>query len=651
MRLVEYYCRFTSWVLKSRRAWHTSVFLIQTALIVFSGVGAFLLRFEFTIPPAMKPALAWGLVAWLATRLPLLRLLGVVGGWRHFSASDFGRLVFANLVCSAVAGLALAAFCPVFFPRSILLIEGMAYLMLSTGVRMATRLSFEFIAQRSRGKRQRTLIYGAGSAGVLLLAESRVNSSFPYMICGFIDDRAPAGVLIQGVKVLGQGKDLARIARRHEIGEVLIAIPSATGSEMREIIARCQAAGIVYRTMPRISEILVDRALARQIRNVAIEDLLGRGSVRLDEDNIRSRIEGRTVLVTGAAGSIGSELCRQIARFRPAVLVGFDISETALFFIEREMREAFPELKFHAEIGSIQSERRLRELFSEYRPSLALHAAAYKHVPMMEKHVFEAVSNNVFGSWNLATIAGEFGVQEFVMISSDKAVNPTSIMGATKRAAELLIRSLQDRGTRYISVRFGNVLGSNGSVIPIFKQQIAAGGPVTITHPEMQRYFMTIPEASQLVLQACSIGHGGEIFVLDMGEPVKIVDLARQLIRLSGLEPDDDIRIEFTGMRPGEKLYEELNTAGEHMLPTSHDKIRIFAGRGLPSDRAAVHLRRLEIACELRDTAMLLAELKSMVPEYSQSQEVTERAFSKNLVTLGKVLEFRKSAARAEAAS
>ncbi|MCU1291877.1 MAG: Polysaccharide biosynthesis protein CapD [Bryobacterales bacterium] len=304
------------------------------------------------------------------------------------------------------------------------------------------------------------------------------------------------------------------------------------------------------------------------------------------------------------------------------------------------MRESFPEVAFCAEIGNIQSLQRVREVFALHLPALVLHAAAFKHVPLMEKHMFQAVENNVFGTQNLATAAREYGVQDFVMISSDKAVNPTNIMGTTKRVAELLIRSLQNGGPRFVSVRFGNVLGSNGSVVPIFKKQIASGGPVTITHPDMERYFMTIPEAAQLVLQACTMGRGGEIFVLDMGQPVKIVDLARQLIRLSGLRPDEDIRIDFTGVRPGEKLYEEINMGDENMLPTHHEKIKVFAGNSMPEDAMASHLQRLRKACEQRNPRLLVRELKAIVPDYAASKEIVERAFTENLVNLGRVLQF-----------
>ena len=308
-------------------------------------------------------------------------------------------------------------------------------------------------------------------------------------------------------------------------------------------------------------------------------------------------------MVTGAAGSIGSELCRQIAHFRPLALVGFDEAETPLFHLDRELAKNFPDLVFHPEIGNITRADTLQRVMQHYQPSILYHAAAYKHVPMMERHVFAAVENNIFGTWQVARAAARHGVEDFVMISTDKAVRPTSMMGATKRTAELVIRALQkERGTKFVAVRFGNVLGSNGSVVPIFKEQIAAGGPVTVTHPEMRRYFMTIPEAAQLVLQAFSIGKGGEVFVLDMGEPVKIVDLAKNLILLSGLQPDRDIKIQFTGLRPGEKLFEELNLQDEHLVPTSHDKIRSYVSPyNLDAMQIKASCRTCNRHCERQD--------------------------------------------------
>jgi FlaA1/EpsC-like NDP-sugar epimerase len=379
------------------------------------------------------------------------------------------------------------------------------------------------------------------------------------------------------------------------------------------------------KTVPGLGDVIEERGLAGQIRNVAVEDLLGRKAVRLEENQIRATLEGKVVMVTGAAGSIGSELCRQIARFRPAGILGFEIAESPLFEIDREMRQSFPQILFYPEIGSIQNRTRLDEVLHQYSPSVIYHAAAYKHVPMMEAHVFEAIENNVFGTYNVAMAAAEHGVEDFVMISSDKAVGPTNIMGATKRVAELLLLALQNGRTKYVAVRFGNVLGSNGSVIPIFKKQIAAGGPVTVTHPEMRRFFMTIPEACQLVLQAAVIGKGGQICVLDMGEPVKIVDLARNLILLSGLRPEEDIKIEFTGMRPGEKLYEELSTMLEDTVPTTHEKVRIYVGNGMPEGDMVTWLDCLHEICRTRDAGRLVVTLKEIVLDYSPSTHLLKR--------------------------
>jgi FlaA1/EpsC-like NDP-sugar epimerase len=394
---------------------------------------------------------------------------------------------------------------------------------------------------------------------------------------------------------------------------------------MTRILELCHAAGAECKTVPGLGEIIENPGLIGQIREVAVEDLLGRIPIHLEEGQIRCALEGKVILVTGAAGSIGSELCRQIAHFHPAGIVGFDIAESPLFEIDREMRQAFPTVPFHPEIGSIQNRSRLDDVLRLYRPLVVYHAAAYKHVPLMEAHVFEAIENNVFGTYNVAEAAAEHGVEDLVMISSDKAVRPTNVMGATKRIAELLLLALQNGRTKYVAVRFGNVLGSNGSVIPIFKKQIAAGGPITVTHPEMRRFFMTIPEACQLVLQASAIGEGGQICVLDMGHPVKIVDLAKNLILLSGLRPDEDIKIEFTGTRPGEKLYEELSTLLEDTIPTGHEKIRIFVGNGLPESDMLTWLDSLRCICEARDTGRLVVALKEIVPDYNPSSNLLKR--------------------------
>jgi FlaA1/EpsC-like NDP-sugar epimerase len=415
----------------------------------------------------------------------------------------------------------------------------------------------------------------------------------------------------------------------------LIAIPSASGDQMKQILERCTAAGVRSKTIPGLADLIDERGLARQIRDVAVEDLLGRTPVHLDQERISAKLRGRVILVTGAAGSIGSEICRQIARFRPEAIVGFEIAESALFGLEMELARNFPDVPFHAEIGSIQNSMRLAEVFERHRPSAVFHAAAYKHVPLMESHLFEAVENNVFGTLNLVEQARAHQVAEFVMISSDKAVRPANVMGATKRLAEILVRALRPSEGRYVSVRFGNVLGSSGSVVPIFKEQIARGGPVTITHPDMRRFFMTIPEACQLVLQASTMGRGGEIFVLDMGEPVKIVDLARNLILLSGLRPERDIAITFTGARPGEKLFEELNEESEGLLETHHEKIRIFEGETQPVAEVERGLGRIRTGCRERDGHEVLRLMTAIVPEYVPGEDLMRRNGMRDVARAG----------------
>jgi FlaA1/EpsC-like NDP-sugar epimerase len=517
-------------------------------------------------------------------------------------------------------------------PRSIYIVDWSLSCLLTLGIRFAVRLIVAASkSDRTEGAPTRTLIYGAGAAGLALMRELDQNESLKCKVIGLIDDDLRKGDLVLlGKRVLGTGESLGKLVLNRRIDRVLIAIPSATGPQMIRILEVVNHAKVEYKMVPGLGDLLHDGDLGKQIRDVAVEDLLGRKPVQLDLEQIRERLEGKVVMVTGAAGSIGSEICRQVARFNPLAIIGFDEAETPLFHIDREMARTFPTVVFHAEIGSIGNQSRLDQVMKHYHPAILYHAAAYKHVPLMEKHVFSAVETNIFGTWNVARAASKHGVRDFVMISTDKAVRPTSMMGATKRAAEMLIRSLQiTEGTNFVAVRFGNVLGSNGSVVPIFKEQIASGGPVTVTHPEMTRYFMTIPEASQLVLQAFSMGKGGEVFVLEMGEPVKIADLAKNLILLSGLQVGRDIDIQYTGLRPGEKMFEELNLQDERLVATSHPKIRSYIS---DHARAALDIQAslrglLQIAVR-QDTGELVLALKELIPDYNPGSELLKKALS-----------------------
>lgn len=602
--------------------------LTQLGICLFSAATGFVLRFDGAIPDQFRPHLRFALIAWPIAKLIVFRIGGLgQGWWRYVSLPDLIRLSVANIAASALVTAVTLSLGPAGFPRSIYLIDLMVCLLLTALVRISRRVHWELSQTRTRDITDgRTLIYGAGDAGVNLLREIRLNSTLPYYVVGLLDDDpAKVGSSIQGIRVLGSGPDLAEVVRKHRIQTVLVAIPSATGQQMTSILQQCHGAGVAFKTIPGISKILENVDLSAQIRDVAVEDLLGRSPVVLEHERIRHRIAGRVVMVTGAAGSIGSEMCRQIARYSPAAIVGFETSETGLFHLEHELRRDFPDVPFHAEIGNIQNLLRLEEVIARHSPAMIFHAAAYKHVPMMEAHPFEAVENNVFGTYNVASAAVRFGVEEFVLISSDKAVRPTNIMGATKRISEFIILSLAGGATKFVAVRFGNVLGSNGSVVPMFKQQILAGGPVTVTHPEMQRFFMTIPEASQLVLQASVMGHGGEVFVLDMGDPVRIVDLARNLILLSGLRPDADIRIEFTGTRPGEKLYEELSHLEEGTMATQHEKVRVFAAHAIRRPDMNLCLAALREGCAARNSGAVIDALREAIPDYTPSEHVLSR--------------------------
>jgi FlaA1/EpsC-like NDP-sugar epimerase len=604
------------------------VWAAQGCTFALSGFVAFLLRFDLGLPQTCLRYLVCALPVWIVVKSVIFQASHLNRwGLRYVSIADVHRIVLANCAGSLLSWAILVCLAPAGFPRAIFLSELALSLLGTVGLRVAVRMISEALqGGQGNGEEKRTLIYGAGDAGVTLLREIRNNAKLAYQVCGFLDDaRDKEGLLISGIQVLGGGDEVQSLVQRHNIEIILIAIPSATGVEMTRILERCHTAGAEYKTVPGLGEVVEGCGLIGQIREVAVEDLLGRNPVRLEAGQIRDELAGKMVFVSGAAGSIGAELCRQIARFHPAGIVGFEIAESPLFEIDREMRRTYPWVPFYAEIGSVQDRVRVDEVLCQYRPAVVYHAAAYKHVPLMETHVFEAIANNVFGTYNLAEAAAARGVEDFVLISSDKAVRPTNVMGATKRIAELILLALQNGRTRYVAVRFGNVLGSNGSVIPIFKKQIASGGPISVTHPEMRRFFMTVPEACQLVLQASAIAKGGQICVLDMGQPVKIVDLARNLILLSGLKPDEDIKIEFTGMRPGEKLYEELSTLLENTVASDHEKIRIFVGNGAPECELDQWLDSLRDIAKARDLGRLMLALKELVLDYSPSADLLRR--------------------------
>jgi FlaA1/EpsC-like NDP-sugar epimerase len=627
-----------------RRGRRAFGYLTDLAAFFLAPFVAFELRFDGAVPSQYLHPMKMAVCILAATK-SVAFIIGAVrrSHWRYTSPSDIVRIVLANSLGSLVG-------CSFIFlvlglstvPRSIYILDWLVSCFLILSIRLAVRLIVTARkTDRAGDERTRVLIYGAGAAGQALVRELGQNKSLMYQVKGLIDDdHRKSDLVFQGMRVLGTGETLGKVVEKHCINQVLIAIPSASGPQMVRILRFATDAKVEYKMVPSLGELLQGADLGRQIRNVAVEDLLGRQPVQLDLERIRDRIRGKVVMVTGAAGSIGSEICRQIARFHPLALVGFDEAETPLFYIDREMAREFPDVAFHAEIGTIMRLDALDRVMKQYHPTIVYHAAAYKHVPLMEKNVFAAVETNIFGTWNVARAAIKHGVRDFVMISTDKAVRPTSMMGATKRAAELLIRSLQaEDGPKFVAVRFGNVLGSNGSVVPIFKEQIAAGGPLTVTHPEMRRYFMTIPEASQLVLQAFSIGSGGEIFVLDMGEPVKIADLAKSLILLSGLREGHDIEIRYTGLRPGEKMFEELNLEHERLVQTSHIKIRSYVSdHHLDAVDIQASLRSLRQFAERQDVANVVLTLKELIPDYNPGAELLKTALSAKPNHLGPTL-------------
>lgn len=608
------------------------VFVLDLLLIAGAFGLSFLLRFDFRIPAEFVPLFKQGVLVALLVKPLVFVVSGMYRSlWKYASLQDGIEIVKVVTASSFAAGFILIYLRHVApYPRSIFILDWVLLLGLIIASRLVWRVYREtvILPQLQNASGLKTLIVGAGETGSLLLKEIRRQSDSVFSVVGFVDDDPRlSGMKLHGVPVLGSTDQLADLIDLHGIEDVIIAIPSATGTTIRDIIKSCEHLKVRFKTLPAIQDIIEGKVSVSQIRDVEIDDLLGRAPVVLDEAAIQSYLTGKRVLITGAAGSIGSEICRQVVCFAPQKLILLDSAETPLYQIEKELAEQYPTVRIVPILADIRQEQRLDFVFETFMPEVVFHAAAYKHVPMVEYNPVEAVTNNIIGTRLLAERAHLHRVANFVMISTDKAVNPTNIMGASKRAAELFVQGLAGLScTNFTTVRFGNVLGSNGSVIPLFQEQIKNGGPVTVTHPEVIRYFMTIPEASQLVLQAGCIGNGGEIFVLDMGEPVRIVELAEELIRLSGFVPYEEIDIVFTGLRPGEKLFEELLIAGEGIKPTRHAKIRVLDGVAVDLEATKARIDQLSEKVTQSDFVGLMEGLKNLVPEFQPAYDDTHQS-------------------------
>ena len=618
-------------LIKKRNFWiilGIDLFLLSLAYFL-----SYLIRFEGKIPP--ETFLNIKHTIWLVIPLKLLVLFGFKlykGMWRYTSINDLLNLIKATFVSSTIIILAILYFHRFEgYPRSVFIIDAVLTLFFIGGIRLFIRLvhqmptsnftsmpRFPFF-QNTREGLKRLLIIGAGDAGEKILRELHGNPRLKYNAVGFVDDDPKKHRMqIHGVPVLGHIDQLSNLVKEVEVDELLIAIASTTRKEMRRIVDACEKTGLRFKTLPSMGELINGKLTVKSIRDVAYEDLMGREAVQLEVEKIGEYLKDKTILVTGAGGSIGSELCRQTARFFPKNLILFDCTENNLFEIQMELSRDFPYLRYTPILANVLNQEVLRKVFLKYRPEVVFHAAAYKHVPMMELNPWEAIFTNIKGTQSLIEVVKEFEADRFVFVSTDKAVRPSNVMGASKRIAELLTQCYDVcvNPTRFMSVRFGNVIGSSGSVIPLFKRQIEKGGPLTVTHPEVTRYFMTIPEAAQLILQAGAMGEGGEIFILDMGSPIKILDLARDLIRLSGFDPDEDIEIKFIGLRPGEKLYEELITEGEGIFLTRHEKISVLRKEPCDLDWLKDKIEELVVVAERQDAVGIKKKLKEILPEY-----------------------------------
>ncbi len=607
-----------------RRYW---LVLLDSLFIALSSFGAFLLRFEGHIPPSYLRMFTTFLIPIIITRLVIFYFFGLYRALLEYASIDELLSILKAVTLSSILIATFLLLERIGYPRSVIFLDWLLALFFIGGSRVVWRLIREKILTKIKGVRsyrrvKRVLIVGAGDAGESLLREILKFPHLHYRPIGFIDDNPQKlGLRIHGVPILGNRKDIPWVIKEKEIDEVLLAIPSAPGSVTREIIEEVKksGSGVSVKTLPSIYELIDGRVSVNQIREVMVEDLLRREPAEINTEEIRSYLFKKRILITGAGGSIGSELSRQVSRFSPKLLILLGQGENSIYEIDREIGEWMPKSSFISIIADVKDKERMEMVFSQYRPEVIFHTAAYKHVPLMEFNVSSAIMNNILGTQVLIELAKRYHTDRFVFISTDKAVEPISVMGATKRIAELLLQleASVNSHPKFTIVRFGNVLDSRGSVVPLFKYQIAQGGPVTITHPEAERFFMTIPEAVQLVIQAGGMGNGGEVFVLDMGEPIKIVDLARDLIRLLGFEPDKEIPIKFIGLRPGEKLKEKLIADTETVEPTQYKKIwKVIPHNSLDRRKFLKGIKELSDLTAHNDKDKLIEKMKELLSEY-----------------------------------
>ena len=600
---------------------------MDAVLILVSYYAAYLVRFEFSIPYYMKEAFSstWPWI--IVVKLAVFWFFGLYRGmWRYTSIVDLINVLKAVLFSSLIV-ITIILMAHGFYghPRSVFIIDMILSLLTISGIRVTIRLYyarkagmrfFPGLHRPCSGDGRNLLVISDGATGDRVIREIQENPGLRMWPIGLlVDDARSQGKMLRGVPVLGYIADLSQISVHFD--EILIALPGAAGEELRRIVNECDCTGKPYRTMPAMDELINGKVSVKAVRNVRVEDLLGREELHLDQDEIARYLKGKRVMVTGAGGSIGFELVRQIGRFAPESVALVEISEFNLFKVDLECRQRYPGMDIQPYLLDIRDRESVKRVFDLFKPQVVFHAAAYKHVPIQETFPWEAVHNNILGTWNLVRTSIENEIERFVLVSTDKAVRPTNVMGATKRVAEMLIECTNGAGpARFMAVRFGNVMGSSGSAIPVFREQISRGGPVTVTHPEITRFFMSVGEAAQLILQAGSLGNGGEIFLLEMGQPIRILDLVRDMIRLHGFEPESEIPITFTGLRPGEKLYEELITVGEGIVSTSHEKIMVLKGTACDYGFLLSQIESLIEAAKTFDAEAVRAKLKEMVAEY-----------------------------------